>query len=65
MYLWAAVQHTIEQPALSEGAHVILMAESMNSWYAQLLLPFSYQRLLGNNVASGLQTSGDPNLNAL
>ena len=58
MYLWAAVQHTIEQPALSEGSH---MAESVNNWYVQLLLhqltAFFYQHLLGNNDDSALQAN--------
>jgi len=48
MYLWVAVQHTIEEPPLSEGSH---MTESVNNWYVQLLLQqmFLYQHLLGNN----------------
>ena len=58
MYLCAAVQHTVEQPALSEGSH---MAESVNNWYVQLLLhqltAFFYQHLLGNIVDSALQAN--------
>ena len=35
MYLWVAVHHTIEEPALGEGLHMTI---PVNNWYVQLLL---------------------------